>query len=76
MWLSGEYQGIGKRRADNALGRVKDAGVLEDLCDDRDGRVDGVSDDEDLCLGRDLCSGLGQVADDGGVGLFAMSVSD
>lgn len=48
---------------------VVDTGSLEDLGADGDGRVDGVGDDEDLGLGGGLGNSLGQVADDGGVGV-------
>lgn len=51
-----------------ALGVVDTAG-LEDLGDDGDGGVDGVGDDEDVGLGGGLGGGLGEVADDGGVGV-------
>ena len=48
---------------------VVDAAGLENLCADGDGGVDGVGDDEDLGVGGGLGDGLGQVADDGGVGV-------
>ena len=35
---------------------------FEDLRDDGDGRVDGVGDDEDKCLGAGGCDALGQVS--------------
>jgi hypothetical protein len=54
--------------AEEAAG-VVDAAGLEDLGGDGDGRVDGVADDEDVGLGAVLGAGLGQVADDGGVGV-------
>lgn len=53
---------------EHALG-VVDTGSLEDLGGNGDGRVDGVGDDEDVCLGAVLSSSLGQVADDRGVGV-------
>ena len=65
-----------RRGTDNVEGRdteealrVVDAGLLEDLGDDRDGRVDRVGDDSEASLGRDLGGGLGEVANDRGVGL-------
>jgi hypothetical protein len=48
---------------------VVDTGLLEDLSDDRDGAVDWVGDDEDVGVGGGFGSGLGEVADDGGVGV-------
>lgn len=53
---------------EEALGVVDTAG-LEDLGNDGDGGVDGVGDDEDVGLRAGLGAGLGQVADDGGVGV-------
>lgn len=53
---------------EHALG-VVDTGSLEDLGGNGNGRVDGVGDDEDVCLGAVLSSSLGQVADDRGVGV-------
>jgi hypothetical protein len=53
---------------EEALGVVDTLG-LEDLGGDGDGRVDGVGDDEDVGVGGVLSSGLGQVADNGGVGV-------
>ena len=53
---------------EHALG-VVDTSSLEDLGGNGDGRVDGVGDDEDVCLGAVLSSSLGQVADDRGVGV-------
>lgn len=50
------------------LGVVDTAG-LEDLGADGHGGVDGVGDDEELGLGGGLGNSLGQVADDGGVGV-------
>ena len=38
--------------------------LLEDLGDDRDGRVDGVGDDKDERLGRVLCDASREIADD------------
>ncbi|KAI3480889.1 hypothetical protein L1887_56963 [Cichorium endivia] len=49
--------------------RVVDAGLLEDLGDDGHGGVDGVGDDEEVGVGGDLGGLLGEVADDGGVGV-------
>lgn len=51
---------------DSPLG-VKDTLLLEDLCDDGDGRVDGVGDDENESLGCGLCDADGDVADNAGV---------
>lgn len=48
---------------------VVDTLSLENLLDDGDSRVDGVGDDQELGLGSSLSSGLGEVADDGGVGV-------
>lgn len=48
---------------------VVDTGLLEDLGADGDGRVDGVGDDEEVSVGGVLGSGLGEIADDGGVGV-------
>lgn len=53
---------------EEALGVVDTLG-LEDLGGDGDGGVDGVGDDEDVGVGGVLSSGLGQVADNGGVGV-------
>lgn len=53
---------------EEGLGVVDTAG-LEDLGADGDGRVDGVGDDEGLGLGGRLGNGLGEVANDGGVGV-------
>jgi hypothetical protein len=52
---------------------VEDAGLLVDLGDDGDGRVDGVGDDEHVRLGRRLGRRLREVADDGGIGLVEVS---
>lgn len=55
---------------ENALLRVKDTMLLEDLSDDGDGGVDGVGDDEDEgfgCCGGDTC---GEIADDACVDLI------
>ena len=49
---------------------VKDTVLLEDLGEDGDGRVDGVGNDEDVGLGGVLGDGLGEVADDRGVGVL------
>ena len=49
--------------------RVEDTMLLEDLCDDRDGRVHGVRDDEDKCLRRSLRDPSGKVAHDACVDL-------
>lgn len=48
---------------------VVDALGLEDLLADGDGGVDGVGDDEELGLGGRVGNGLGEVADNGGVGV-------
>lgn len=48
---------------------VVDALVLVDLGADGDGGVDGVGDDEELGLGGRLSGGVGEVTDDGGVGV-------
>ncbi len=52
--------------AEQALG-VVDAPGLEDLGDDRYGRVDGVGDDEDVGIWSRFSRGLGEVTNDGGV---------
>lgn len=49
---------------------VKDTGLLEDLGEDGDGRVDWVGDDQDEGLWRVLGNSLGEVSDDGGVGVL------
>jgi hypothetical protein len=49
---------------------VKDTGLLEDFSEDGDGRVDGVGDDADHGLGAVLGTCLGEVSDDGGVGVL------
>lgn len=54
-------------------GRVKGSSLLEDRCNDGDGAVDGVGDDEDVCLGGGLCDGLSEVADDAGISLSQTS---
>ena len=48
---------------------VVDALALEDLGSDGDRAVDGVGDDEHVGIWRVLCGGLGEVADDRGVGV-------
>jgi hypothetical protein len=48
---------------------VVDTGLLQDLSGDRNGAVDGVGDNEDVGLGGVLGDRLGEVADDGGVGV-------
>lgn len=48
---------------------VVDATGLVNLGADGDGRVDGVGDDEQVGLGARLGAGLGEVADNGGVGV-------
>lgn len=53
---------------EQALG-VVDTGLLEDLSGDGDGAVDRVGDDEDVGVGAVLGDSLGEVADDGGVGV-------
>ncbi len=53
---------------EESLGVVDTVG-LEDLGADGDSRVDGVGDDEGLGLGGRLGNGLGEVADNGGVGV-------
>lgn len=53
---------------EEGLGVVDTLG-LEDLGADGDGGVDGVGDDEELGLGGGLGGGLGEVTDDGGVGV-------
>lgn len=49
---------------------VKDTGLLENLGEDGDGRVDGVGDDENVGLGGVLGNCLGEVPDDRGVGVL------
>jgi hypothetical protein len=53
---------------EEALG-VVDASLLEDLSNDGDGAVDWVGDDEDVGVRGRLGGGLGQITDDGGVGV-------
>lgn len=48
---------------------VVDTGLLQDLGGDGNGAVDRVGDDEDVGVGAVLGDGLGQVTDDGGVGV-------
>jgi hypothetical protein len=48
---------------------IEDACLLEDLCGDRDGRVDGVGDDEDERLGAVLGNTLDEALNDTGVDL-------
>jgi hypothetical protein len=59
---------VESRDTEEALG-VVDAGLLEDLGDDGDSRVDRVGDDADAGLGSDLGGSLGEITDDRGVGL-------
>lgn len=49
---------------------VKDTVLLQDLGEDGDSGVDWVGDDEDHGGGSVLSGGLGQVSDDGGVGVL------
>lgn len=49
--------------------RVKDASGFEHLSGNRDGRVDGVGDDQDEGLGGELGNALDEVADNAGVDL-------
>jgi len=49
--------------------RVKNTSFLENLSGNGDGRVDGVGDDEDECLGAVLGDTLNQTLDDAGVDL-------
>jgi len=53
---------------EQALG-VVDASALEDLSNDGDSGVDGVRDDEEVSLWRNLGGRLGEVTDDGRVGV-------
>lgn len=53
---------------EKGLGVVDTAG-LEDLGADRNGRVDGVRNDEELGIGSRLSNSLGEIADNGGVGV-------
>lgn len=48
---------------------VKDTLLLQDLGEDGDGRVDGVGDDQDTSVGGVLGGGLGEVTDNGSVGV-------
>lgn len=57
---------------------VVDTGLLQDLGGDGNGAVDRVGDNEDVGLGAVLGDGLGEVTDDGGVGVeqvFARSLA-
>jgi hypothetical protein len=49
---------------------VEDTGLLKNLSDDGDRRVDGVGDNENMRFGRDAGYGASEVADDGGVRLW------
>lgn len=49
--------------------RVKDASGFEHLSGNRDGRVDGVGDDQDEGLGGEFGNSLDEVADNAGVDL-------
>ena len=49
---------------------VEDTGLLVDLGEDGDGRVDGVGDDADHGLGAVFGTCLGEVSDDGSVGVL------
>ena len=63
-----QYIAIPRQRSDLPLG-VENTVLLEHLDDDGDGRVDGVGDNEDVCLGRDACDCGCKVADNGRVSL-------
>ena len=49
--------------------RVKDASGFEHLSGNRDGRVDGVGDDQNESLGGELGNALDEIADNAGVNL-------
>lgn len=51
----------------NALLGVKDTGLLKDLCNNRNSRVDRVGNDTDESVRAVLSNALGKVADDAGV---------
>ncbi len=47
--------------------RVEDAGFLEGRCDNGNGGVNGVGDDEDVGFGRYACDCLGKITNDGSI---------
>jgi hypothetical protein len=65
---AGSTHDIEGRDTEQTLG-VVDAPGLEDLGDDGDRAVDWVRDDEDVGVWSGFSGGLGEVADDGGVGV-------
>ena len=50
---------------------VENTSLLERSSNDGDGRVDGVGDDQDVCLGGNASDSGSQVANNGGVGLLS-----
>lgn len=65
---SGSTDNVEGGDTEEGLG-VVDTLSLENLLDNGNGGVDGVGDDQELGLGSSLSSGLGEVTDDGGVGV-------
>jgi hypothetical protein len=65
---SGSTNDVEGGDTEQALGVVDTTGLV-DLGADRDGRVDGVGNDEQAGFGGMLGAGFGQVADDGGIGV-------
>lgn len=56
--------------------RIVYALLFENLCNDGDGGVDGVGDDENECLGCVLCDASSKVADDASVDLLVTLMMD
>ena len=54
---------------------VENAMFLEDFSYDGDGRIDGVGDDQDECLGTGCGDTNGQVVNDAGVDLLTVRLS-
>jgi hypothetical protein len=53
---------------------VEDTSLFEGAGNDGDSGVDGVGDDEDVSIWSNTSDGRSKVADNGGVGLFLMSI--
>jgi hypothetical protein len=53
---------------------VEDTSLFEGPGNDGDGGVDGVGDDKDVSIGSNTGDSRSKVADNGGVGLFSMSI--
>ena len=54
---------------------VEDTSLFEGLGNDGDGRVDGVGDNKDVSIRSNTGDSRSKVADNGGVGLFSMSIN-